>query len=114
MDYTFWEIAFVIFVIFLAIKLYHHFFIPKLEQKLYLKVISEHHFRSSVLIKLDLQKRIKRKLEIEEHGYFLSQIKDKGLVEDRFIRTKKGNYDLPMKQYRLTKKCIFTRDGLLK
>lgn len=115
MEFSFWKIALVvIFAILLIVKIYRYFFAPPKLEHLYLELLSPHHWKMGILLKFEIQKRIKRDLSTDIHLSLLSQMKDKGLTEESYVRSKKRSYDLPIRQYRLTETGEFFRDKLLR
>lgn len=114
MEFSFWKIALVImFAILLIVKLYPYFAPPKLEH-IYLELLSPHHWGSGLILRLDVQKRIKQKLNFNANKFVLSEMKDKKLPKERRVRSKNKKYYSPMCEYKLTEMGELVRNGLLK
>lgn len=123
MEPIFWKTAFfIIFAIILIVKVYQYFAPPKLED-IYLELLSPDKWKLGILLKYEAKQRSKMVLDFNTHHSLLSQMKDKGLLEERYTKTKNRKFkgppfmkfiELPLRQYKLTEKGVLSRSVLLR
>lgn len=77
-------------------------------------ILPPHHWGSGLILRLDVQKRIKQKLNFNANKFVLSEMKDKKLPKERRVRSKNKKYYSPMCEYKLTEMGELVRNGLLK